>query len=160
MELARAFIHNPFFLEYGLVGLFLNGLLSSIIPIPTEFTATALLAGGERKLWVFIALSLGSVIGGFLGYYLGRTSKSIFSRLHKKPEKQHEERTHGLLLKYGWLAIFFSPWVPIVGDLVPIAAGVKNYDFWRFAVAMSVGKVVKIVAIIYISSYFATTFLR
>ncbi|HVX03450.1 MAG TPA: VTT domain-containing protein, partial [Nitrososphaera sp.] len=121
-----AFLHSPFFLHYGLAGLFLNGLLSSVIPIPTELTATALLAGGASKLSVFIVLSSSSVIGGFMAYYLGRTGKTIFARLHKKPSRQDEEKSHGLLLKYGWIAIFFSSWVPILGDVIPIAAGVKK----------------------------------
>jgi membrane protein YqaA with SNARE-associated domain len=58
--------HNPFFLKYGLVGLFLNGLLSSVVPIPTELTTVALLAGGESKLMVYIVLTTSSIIGGFV----------------------------------------------------------------------------------------------
>jgi membrane protein YqaA with SNARE-associated domain len=160
IDIVRVFTHNPFFLQYGLAGLFLNGLLSSVVPIPTELTATALLAGGTEKLWVFIALSSGSIIGGFLAYYLGRTGKLIFGRLHKKPNKQDEEKSQGLLMKYGWIAIFFCSWVPILGDVIPIVAGAKKYDFWKFAFAMASGKAIKVVAIVYISSFFATTFLH
>jgi membrane protein YqaA with SNARE-associated domain len=160
MDLVRAFTHNPFFLQYGLAGLFLNGLLSSIIPIPTELTATALLAGGEKKLMVFIALSSGSIIGGFVAYYLGRTGKTVFRHLHKKPGKQDEEKSHSLLLKYGWIAIFVCSWVPILGDVIPIVAGAKKYDFRKFAIAMSLGKAIKVIAIVYIGSFFATTFLQ
>jgi membrane protein YqaA with SNARE-associated domain len=158
VEIVRVFTHNPFFLEYGLAGLFLNGLLSSVIPIPTELTATALLAGGESRLGVFIVLSSSSIIGGFLAYYLGRTGESVFGRLQKKPTKNHQDKGHALLLKYGWLAIFLCSWIPILGDVIPIVAGGKGYDFRKFAVAMSMGKMIKVIAIVYISSYFATTF--
>lgn len=160
IDIVWTLLHSHFFLSYGLVGLFLNGLLSSVIPIPTELTATALLAGGVSKLWVFAVLSSSSIIGGFLAYYLGRTGKTIFKRLHKKPSKQHEEKSHNLLLKYGWIAIFFSSWVPVLGDVIPIVAGVKKYDFCKFAVAMSVGKAIKVVVIVYVSGFFATTFLQ
>jgi membrane protein YqaA with SNARE-associated domain len=160
MDVIQAFIHSSFFLKYGLVGLFLNGLLSSVLPIPTELTATALLAGGESRLWVFIVLSSSSIIGGFLAYYLGRTGKTIFRNLNKKPNKQNEERSHSLLLKYGWVAIFLCSWIPILGDVIPIVAGAKQYDFRKFAVVMSAGKTIKVIAIVYISSFFATTFLR
>lgn len=160
IDLIRAFIHSPFFLHYGLAGLFLNGLLSSIIPIPTELTATALLAGGERKMWVFIVLASSSIIGGFLAYYIGRTGKAVFARLYRKPNMQDEEKSHGLLMKYGWLAIFFCSWVPILGDVIPIVAGAKQYDLRKFAIAMPAGKVIKVAAIVYISSFLATTFLR
>ena len=151
--------HNPFFLKYGLIGFFLNGLLSSVVPIPTELTTFALLAGGESKLLVFIVLTASSIIGGFVAYYLGRTGKTIFKRLQKKPKKQDEEKSHGLLAKYGWIAIFFCSWIPILGDVIPIVAGSKRYDFRKFAIAMSTGKAVKILVIVFAGGYFTKSFL-
>jgi hypothetical protein len=38
-----ALLSNPFFVRLGLIGLFINSLLSSVIPIPTELTASGLL---------------------------------------------------------------------------------------------------------------------
>ena len=32
------FLSNPYFVKLGLIGLFINSLLSSVIPIPTELT--------------------------------------------------------------------------------------------------------------------------
>jgi len=151
--------HSPFFLKYGLIGLFLNGLLSSVVPIPTELTTFALLAGGESKLLVFIVLTTSSIIGGFVAYYLGRTGKTIFKRLQKKPKKQDEEKSQGLLAKYGWVAIFFCSWIPILGDVIPIVAGSKRYDFRKFAIAMSTGKAVKILVIVFAGGYFTKSFL-
>jgi len=62
---------GTFFTKYGLVGLFFNGMLSSFIPIPTELTTAALLAARENEMRIFIALTVGSIIGGFIAYYLG-----------------------------------------------------------------------------------------
>ncbi len=64
-----------------------------------------------------------------------------------------------MLEKYGWIIIFLSPWIPIFGDVIPIIAGVKKYNFKKFVVVMSIGKTVKAVAIVYflaiiISSFF------
>jgi membrane protein YqaA with SNARE-associated domain len=160
IEIIEAITQNPFFLKYGLVGLFLNGLLSSVIPIPTELTTSALLAGGQSKLWVFITLATSSIIGGFLAYYLGRTGNRLFQYLHKKPTQQNEQQSHALLTKHGWIAIFFCSWIPILGDVIPIVAGAKKYDFNKFAIAMSAGKAIKVLAIVYISGFLATTFLH
>ena len=63
------------FTQYGLLGLLANGILSSVIPIPTELTISALLASGQSQLDVFIVLTVGSVVGGLLAYYLGYTGK-------------------------------------------------------------------------------------
>lgn len=153
------------FTQYGLLGLFLNGLLSSVIPIPTELTISALLASGQNQLNVFIVLTVASIIGGLLAYYLGYTGKKMSLQIRKNRSKgtdlcnssisdtnhdsDKEKRTSFMLEKYGWFIIFLSPWIPIFGDVIPIIAGVKKYDFKKFVVVMSIGKTVKAVAIVY-----------
>jgi len=158
IEFIEAVINDPFFVKYGLIGLFLNGLLAAIIPIPTELTAIALLAAGEAKFTVYIVLAVSSIIGGFFAYYLGTTSSKVFKFLHRKPKVKDAKRSYKLLKKYGWVAIFFCSWMPIIGDFIPIVAGSTKYDFRKFAIAMSAGKAIKFVATVYISSFLALTF--
>lgn len=55
-----ALLSNPFFVKLGLIGLFLNSLLSSVIPIPTELTTSGLLLAGQSKIIVFTILVIGS----------------------------------------------------------------------------------------------------
>ena len=147
-----AFLHNPIFVKYGLVGLFLNGFLSSVVPIPTEVATSAVLASGEPKLNVFIVLSIASVAGGFLAYYIGHGGSKLLHHFHKKPKEKDSESGHKFLTKYGWIGIFFCSWIPVLGDVVPIVAGAKKYDFTKFAIAMSAGKTVKVAAIVYVSA--------
>ena len=64
-------LSNNYFQEYGVIGLFLNSLLSATaIPIPTEILTSALLIGGENIFLVALALVIGSVIGGILNLSL------------------------------------------------------------------------------------------
>src|SRR5437867_4873647 len=119
-EIINLIVNNPLFVKYGLIGLFLNGLLSSIIPIPTELTTSALLLGGHSKESVFIVLAISSVIGGFLAYYIGTGGNKLFNKLHKKSTEKARDRGHKLLAKYGWVAIFFCSWIPVLGDVIPI----------------------------------------
>ena len=146
-------VHNSFFIKYGLIGLFLNGMLSSIIPIPTELTISALLLAGKSKVMVFTVLTISSVVGGFIGYYIGLSGNKFLKILHKKPRKKQEDRTRDLLERYGWLIIFFSPWIPVVGDIIPIIAGAKKYNLKNFVIVMISGKVVKAMAIVFFSSW-------
>ncbi|HEY7107954.1 MAG TPA: VTT domain-containing protein [Nitrososphaeraceae archaeon] len=153
------------FTQYGLLGLFLNGLLSSVVPIPTELTISALLVSGQNQLNVFIVLTVASIIGGLLAYYLGYTGKKLSVQIRKhrsegtdssnisNTDTNHrtdkEKRSSVMLDRYGWIIIFLSPWIPIFGDVIPIIAGVKKYDFKKFIIVMSIGKTVKAVAIVY-----------
>jgi membrane protein YqaA with SNARE-associated domain len=127
-ELFNSIINNPFFIKYGLIGLFLNGMLSSIVPIPTELTTSALLLAGHSKESVFIVLTISSIIGGFLAYCIGTGGNTLFHKLHKKPTEKDNDRGHKLLTKYGWIGIFFCSWIPVLGDVIPIVAGAKKYD--------------------------------
>jgi membrane protein YqaA with SNARE-associated domain len=147
-----AILNNPIFVKYGLVGLFLNGFLSSVIPIPTELATSAVLAYGEPKLNVFVVLSVSSVAGGFLAYYIGRGGSRLLNHFHKKPKEKDVDSGYRFLTKYGWIGIFFCSWIPVLGDVIPIVAGAKKYNFTKFALAMSTGKTVKVAAIVYISA--------
>ena len=151
---------GTFFTKYGLLGLFLNGMLSSFLPIPTELTTAALIASGENEMKIFIALTVGSIIGGFIAYYLGYTGYNLSNRIRKitRIDDQKNQRSYALLAKYGWLVIFISPWIPVGGDVIPIIAGIKKYDLKKFIVAMVLGKTIKAVTIVYFLSLIAVTF--
>ena len=157
-ELLNKMVHNPFFIKYGLIGLFLNGMLSSIVPIPTELATSALLLAGDSRESVFIVLAISSIIGGFLAYYIGAGGNKLFHKLYKRPTEKDSDKGRELLLKYGWIAIFFCSWVPVLSDVIPIVAGAKRYDFKKFSISMSAGKTVKAFAIVYIIGIITTRF--
>jgi len=135
-----ALLSNPFFVKLGLIGLFLNSLLSSVIPIPTELTTSGLLLAGQSKTIVFTILAIGSIIGGFIAYYIGYGGIRFLNRLRKRPNKKGEYRSASLLKKYGWIILFISPWRP------------TKYNFRLFSIAIVSGKVVEGVAIVFSGS--------
>jgi membrane protein YqaA with SNARE-associated domain len=150
VELVMGFVTSPAFMQYGLIGLFLNGVVSSVTPFPTEVTTSALILAGESHLVIFLVLAAASIIGGYLGYYIGHGGNSFFRKVFHKSRETVGKRDE-LFKKHGWLAILFSAWLPIIGDVIPMAAGAKRYDLKKFTVAISIGKVSKSAAIVYIS---------
>jgi membrane protein YqaA with SNARE-associated domain len=148
-------VRNHYFIKFGLVGLFLNGMLSSFIPIPTELTASALLLAGDTRLIVFVVLTSSSIIGGLFAYYIGYGGNKLFIKrfYRKEPTENHRQRSNTILEKYGWIAILASPWIPVFGDVITIAAGAKKYDLKKYLLIMVCGKTVKVLAIVYISSW-------
>lgn len=146
------FLNNPYFVKLGLIGLFINSLLSSVIPIPTELTTSGLLLEGQSKIAIFIILVSGSILGGFIAYYIGYAGIGFLKRLRKKPSKKSEDTSTSLLKKYGWTILFISPWIPIIGDYIPIVAGATKYNFRLFTIAIVSGKIVKGIAIVFFGS--------
>jgi len=143
---------NNTFQEYGVIGLFLNSLLSATaIPLPTEILTSALLIGGENIFLVGIVLVIGSTIGGVLNYFIGFGGNRLFNKFKKKKKKETGEpkKKHNKLLdKFGWSAIFFSAWIPGVGDLILISAGAKKMKFTKFSIIMITGKTVKTIVVV------------
>jgi len=152
-DIINSILHDTLFVKYGLIGLFFNGMFSSFIPIPTEVTISALLLGGANPVHVFLVLTIGSIIGGYIAYYIGYNGR-LLRKLKKAPQK-YEQKSVGIMTKYGWASIiFFSPWIPILGDVISIVAGTKKYDIVKYTIAMTTGKTVKAAAIVFLSFHF------
>ena len=143
-------LSNNVFQEYGIIGLFLNSLLAATaIPLPTEILTSALLIGGENIFLVVIALIIGSVIGGILNYFIGLGGNKLVKKLKKNTDKNEHDKKHNKLLdKFGWSAIFFAAWIPVIGDLILISAGVKKMKYTKFLIFMISGKIIKTVIVV------------
>ena len=141
---------NNVFQEYGIIGLFLNSLLAATaIPLPTEILTSALLIGGENIFLVGIALIIGSTIGGILNYFIGFGGNKLIRKMKKKVDVEKHGKKHNKLLdKFGWGAIFFAAWIPVIGDLILISAGVKKMKFLKFSIFMISGKIIKTVIVV------------
>ena len=136
------------FLSYGMIGLLIIALISSIVPIPTEPVVFGLLDVGKRPELVLIILIAGSIAGAYIGYLLGKYELRKLIPFHDK-EKEKVMQMH--FRKYGAMLLLVSPWIPIVGDLAPMVAGIENYESRRFLVVISVAKTIKCIGIIYLS---------
>lgn len=151
-QLAQEILANNTFQEYGIIGLFLNSLLSATaLPLPTEILTSALLIGGENIILVGSVLVIGSTMGGVLNYFIGFGGKKLFNRFKKTKNENHDEpkKKHNKLLdKFGWSAIFFAAWIPVIGDLILISAGVQKMKFSKFSIFMISGKIVKTVIVV------------
>ncbi|MFZ3170256.1 MAG: VTT domain-containing protein [Candidatus Methanoperedens sp.] len=137
------------FIFYGMVGLFIVSFLSSLIPIPTEAVVFGLLGAGGDSGIIFIILTLGSILGAFLGYLIGKHGLTKLIRSYKNEEKQ--EQTNRYFLKYGAFLLLVSPWIPFVCNLAPVVAGIQNYDSKRFLILISIANIIKCFAIVYLS---------
>jgi len=149
---AQNILSNNVFQDYGIIGLFLNSLFSATaIPLPTEILTSALLIGGENVFLVGFVLVIGSTIGGLINYFIGFGGNKLFSKFRKKKNGNnvaHEKKGNKLLDKFGWGAVFFASWIPVIGDFILISAGAKKMKFTKFIAFMISGKVVKTIAVV------------
>jgi membrane protein YqaA with SNARE-associated domain len=152
IDFIKQLVENPLLVKFGLAGLFFSSVLSSIFPLPVEIASSTLLLTGQSTNLVFIVMAVGSVLGGVISYVIGYDGSKIFNLLYKKQKRKHYEKSLTLLTKYGWGVILIAAWIPILGDIVTVIAGVKKYDFKKFAVAITLGKISHVFVIVYFSN--------
>src|SRR5574340_1111746 len=112
IDFLKPILENPFFVKYGLLGLFLNCVFASFIPFPIVLTSTALLLDGENPIFVFVVMAGGSVLGGFFTYLVGYDGKKLYRILRKTQSDEHYEKSFAWLSKHGWIIIFLLSLVP------------------------------------------------
>jgi len=198
IDTINRFINNPLFTQYGMIGLFINGVFSTFIPFPPEVTAISLVFAGISRTEILITLVASWIIGAALGYYAGLYGKKLVAifkgrsketnkpeqeekagmdqnkqssseyinkindngtndaRLNKRKDDREHSRYRQPLDRYGWALIFVSPWIPVLGDIIPLIAGAKRYDFKKFMIAIAAGKIARAVAMIFLGSYLAS----
>ena len=84
-QIVQDILANNVFQDYGIIGLFLNSLLSATaIPLPTEILTSALLIGGKNVFLVSVVLIIGSTIGGLLNYFIGFGGNKLVNKFRKK----------------------------------------------------------------------------
>ncbi len=114
---------------------------STILPGHSEITLIALITQKKYEVFylVFFA-SLGNILGSVLNWYLGL----YFLKFKNKkwfPFKENQiNKVSKSYLKYGKWSLLLS-WVPFIGDVLTLVAGMFRVPLNQFVVIVSVAKV-------------------
>ncbi len=127
-------------LEWGYLGVFLGSFLgATLVPFSSDALLIGMLAAGGKIALTVVCASLGNWLGGLLGFWLGYAGKWEWLEKWFKVKRETLEKQKTRVDKYGaWLA-FFS-WLPVVGDLFPIALGFYRVRPGRSILFMLIGK--------------------
>ena len=98
--------------------------------------------GPAGPIIVGLAGGTGAAIGEITGYLVGYSGRGVAER------SQIYKRLVGWVKRWGAPAIFVFSVVPLVFDLVGIAAGVLRVPFWKFLIACWLGRTLLYVIII------------
>lgn len=127
------------FASLGLLGIFIINLVSSItLFLPAPGIATVV-AGGflYNPLIVAIVAALGSAIGDFVGYMLGRAGKEVLLKKQSFWYNIFKETFH----KFGAIFIILFSFIPNpLFDAVGVVAGLFSYSPVRFFIYVLIGR--------------------
>lgn len=120
-------------------------------PIPAEPTIAILLDKHVSPLLILTVVIVGSFIGSTVGFLIGKYGLRRIIPFH---DSDRDLRAQQWFRKYGAALLLASPWIPLAGDLVPLVAGVENYNSSRFVVVILAAKIIKGTALVYFISLF------
>jgi membrane protein DedA with SNARE-associated domain len=151
---------------YGYIGIFFLIMIENLFPpIPSEIILTF---GGFMTttskmsiLGVIIASTLGSVIGAFILYYIGKilnkerlikivTSK--YGKLLRVKPKDIESADKWFDTK-GNKTVFYCRFIPIVRSLISIPAGMSEMSIVKFATYTTLGSVIWNTVLVLVGAY-------
>lgn len=131
----------------GYLGVFFLMVLESIVfPMPSELVmpfAGFLVSQGRFSMFgVFLASTLGSMVGSIASYYAGRIGGNrVVTRYGKYLLLDLEDlkKTERWFAKSGEKTIFIGRLIPVVRHLISIPAGIARMDFKKFLFYTFVG---------------------
>ncbi|MBC8414329.1 MAG: DedA family protein [Nitrospira sp.] len=129
---------------YGLPALFLLAFAeSSFFPVPPDVLLIALAISLPKKSLKFAAIcTLGSVLGGMLGYAIGHYGYETIGKPIVDFYHGHEimEMIRVKYEEHGFVGILIAAITPIPYKVFTIASGMFNFDFLLFVLASVIGR--------------------
>ncbi|MCG3150287.1 MAG: hypothetical protein PCFJNLEI_03769 [Verrucomicrobiae bacterium] len=130
--------------RYGTPALFFLALFeSSFFPVPPDVLLIALTLGQRRRAFFYALIcSVGSVLGGMLGYAIGYEAWHLLQP-YFIPYVFRQEIFEKVVAWYqagAFWYVFVAAFTPIPYKVFTIAAGVCEIPFWILVVASVVGR--------------------
>ena len=119
-----------FIIKYEYVGLFIATIIATtVLPIATDFMVILAIYFELNLLLVVIVATLGSVIGAYTTFMIGRVFRAYAKR--KISEEKLEKYDH-MFQKYGVQVIFLGAFTPLPFDVIALAAGLLMVSSVKF----------------------------
>ncbi|MBL6851581.1 MAG: DedA family protein [Alphaproteobacteria bacterium] len=114
---------------------------STILPGHSEITLIALITQKKYEVFylVFFA-SLGNILGSVLNWYLGLYFLKFKNKKWFPFNENQIKKVSKSFLEYGKWSLLLS-WVPFIGDVLTLVAGMFRVPLYQFVVIVSVAKV-------------------
>jgi undecaprenyl-diphosphatase len=125
---------------YGSAGLFLLAFIeSSFFPVPPDMLLIGLaLLTPENAILYGVIATIGSIMGGIFGYWIGlKVGEPVLAYVVKK---EHIAKLHDYFNRYEVWAVGIAGLTPIPYKVFTIAAGTFYLNLGRFIIASVIGR--------------------
>lgn len=149
---------SSFIADYGYLNLFiLSFLAATVLPMGSEPLLVALIYQGFNPFAVILVATSGNYLGACTTYYLGLKGRAVLEK-YLSPSREKLEKSERLFKKYGVYTLLFT-WLPGIGDVFTMVAGLMKLPFRYFSVVVFIGKFARYFAVGYLTAYLTVDFL-
>ena len=135
LDVIKAFAEQNIELGVFLLS-FTDAFISPIVPDIVIIPAS--IANPSIALWLATLATIASVLGAFIGYFIGHKFSDFAQR--KIIPKKHMDHIRSLVERYGDWTVFWAAMAPIPYKFVAISAGVLKINLKLFTIATILGR--------------------
>ena len=121
-------------------------LAATILPFYSEAFLLLLLSDGSDPMLLLVVATVGNTLGGVVNWYLGLFLLHFQQRRWFYFTPQQIERGQHWFNRYGKWSLLFA-WLPIVGDVLTLIAGVMRVPLSLFVALVGIGKAARYVVV-------------
>lgn len=124
-------------------------IAATLLPLGSEVALFTLLRQGFDPVVLVVVATLGNTAGSLVNWLLG---KYLLHLQHKRWfyfSARQVEKAQAHFQRFGRYSLLLA-WLPVVGDLLTLAAGIFNVRPVPFLVLVGTGKLLRYVAVVYL----------
>lgn len=131
--------------EFGYVGVMIVAViagLNSVVPVPAATFTPIFLAAGLTAPLVILALTVGTLIADFTGFFLGQLSRNVIETHHPKVYRFFVELKEKRERLIPVVVALFAAFAPMPNELILIPLGLAGVKFQRLIIPLLIGNLI------------------
>lgn len=147
-----------FLLDYGYWGMLIASFLAgTVVPFSSELIMVTLIRMGLNPMLTILVGTLGNVMGGMTGYWIGHLGNMKWIERYFGVSPQKLERAKRFVNGRGaWMGLFC--FIPFIGEAITIVLGLMRANVYITLLSMTIGKFSRYAVIVYVTEGVATLF--
>lgn len=132
--------------------LFISAFVAAtLFPLGSEVALYTLLRQGFDPALLVVVATVGNTAGSLINWLLGKYLQQLQHKrwFYFSPAQVQKAEAH--YQRFGRYSLLFA-WLPVVGDLLTLAAGIFNMRPVPFLILVGTGKFLRYLIVVYLSS--------
>ena len=135
-----------------LILLFISAFVAAtLLPLGSEVALYTLLRQGFDPAALVAVATLGNPAGSLVNWVLGQYLQRLQHKRWFYFSAAQVEKAQAHFLRFGRYSLLFA-WLPVIGDLLTLAAGIFNVRPAPFVILVGTGKLLRYLAVVYLGT--------